>query len=151
MSNRSRVRIFPPLRVTAAAALAAAALAAAALMTGPPLHAQSRTAAQRPSEAPLTQAPAAAAAKVASGRRLFMRYSCYSCHGSDGQGGVGARLKAPDLPPFGAFRRYLRKPTGRMPPYRSSAISDAQLADIYAYLQSIPAPPSAKSIALLNQ
>ncbi|MGH8149274.1 MAG: c-type cytochrome [Steroidobacteraceae bacterium] len=144
--------MLSPAHVSPALRLTATAFAAAALAVGLPLQAQSQVRPQSESKALLREAPAAAAAaKVASGRRLFTRYSCYSCHGSDGQGGIGARLKAPDLPPFGAFRSYLRKPAGRMPPYRSSAISDAQLADIYAYLQSIPAPPSAKSIALLNQ
>ncbi len=122
--------------------MAAAAIVAAAMVVGLPLRAQSPAAA--------TPAPATAG-KAANGRSLFMTYLCYSCHGSDGQGGAGARLKAPDLPPFDAFRIYVRKPAGRMPSYRSSALSDAQLVDIYAYLTSVPAPASAKSISLLNQ
>jgi hypothetical protein len=36
-----------------------------------------------------------------------------------------------------------------MPPYTSKVVSDAELADIYAYLQSIPTPPPASSIPLL--
>ena len=38
-----------------------------------------------------------------------------------------------------------------MPPYTSKAVSDQELADIYAFLESIPAPPSAKSIPMLNR
>jgi len=34
--------------------------------------------------------------------------------------------------------------------YREEILSDADLADIYAYLQSIPKPPDANSIPLLK-
>ena len=37
-----------------------------------------------------------------------------------------------------------------MPPYTSKVVSDSELADIYAFLQSLPQPPAAKSIPLLN-
>jgi ubiquinol-cytochrome c reductase cytochrome c subunit len=51
---------------------------------------------------------------------------------------------------FPAFSKYVRQPTGEMPPYTAKVVSDQELADLYAFLQSIPAPPSAKSIPLLN-
>jgi hypothetical protein len=38
-----------------------------------------------------------------------------------------------------------------MPAYRSSAIPDAELVEIYAYLKSIPAPAEARSIPSLSQ
>jgi hypothetical protein len=38
-----------------------------------------------------------------------------------------------------------------MPPYPEAILSNADLADIYAYLQSIPKPADYKSIPLLNQ
>lgn len=38
-----------------------------------------------------------------------------------------------------------------MPPYTSKTVSDAQLADIYAFLKAIPRPRDAKEIPLLNQ
>jgi hypothetical protein len=38
-----------------------------------------------------------------------------------------------------------------MPPYREAVLSDPDLADIYAYLQSIPAAKDAKDIPLLQQ
>jgi mono/diheme cytochrome c family protein len=37
-----------------------------------------------------------------------------------------------------------------MPPYVSKVMSDAELADVRAYLAAIPEPPPLKSIALLN-
>jgi mono/diheme cytochrome c family protein len=38
-----------------------------------------------------------------------------------------------------------------MPPYSEAVLSNEDLADIHAYLQSIPKPPDAKNIPLLNQ
>jgi hypothetical protein len=38
-----------------------------------------------------------------------------------------------------------------MPPYTSKVASDADLTDIRAYLATVPAPPAAKDIPLLNQ
>ena len=38
-----------------------------------------------------------------------------------------------------------------MPPYREEVLSNADLADIYAYLKSIPKAANPKSIPLLNQ
>ena len=91
------------------------------------------------------------AADSEKGKRLFIKDGCYQCHGYQGQGGVaGARL-APRPIVLVALIAYVRHPTGQMPPYTSKVLSDAELADIYAYLSSIPAPPPVKSIPLLNQ
>jgi hypothetical protein len=38
-----------------------------------------------------------------------------------------------------------------MPPYTSKVVSDQDVADIYAFLKSLPPAPSAKNIPLLNQ
>jgi mono/diheme cytochrome c family protein len=38
-----------------------------------------------------------------------------------------------------------------MPPFSEKILSNDDLADIYAYLQSIPKGRDAKSIAILNQ
>jgi cytochrome c1 len=38
-----------------------------------------------------------------------------------------------------------------MPPYTEKTVSDQELADIYAYLKSLPEPPKAKDIPLLNE
>ena len=40
---------------------------------------------------------------------------------------------------------------GAMPPFRPEILSDYDLADIYAYLQSLPKPKAASDIPLLNQ
>ena len=85
-----------------------------------------------------------------NGKKIFDAYGCYQCHDHDGHGGAGARL-APKPIPFAAFTKYVRQPTGEMPPYTKKVVSDQELADIYAYLQSIPQPPSPKDIPILNK
>jgi ubiquinol-cytochrome c reductase cytochrome c subunit len=86
-----------------------------------------------------------------NGKKAFTNYYCYACHGTVGQGGRdGARI-APNPPSIATITRYVRKPTGQMPPYTSKVLSDQDIADIYAYLKTIPASPPAKSIPLLNQ
>jgi ubiquinol-cytochrome c reductase cytochrome c subunit len=93
----------------------------------------------------------ASAGNAENGKRIFTKNGCYECHGREGQGSTmtGPRI-APDPVPFDVFSRYVRKPTGEMPPYTAKVISDQELADIYAFLQSRPRPPTAKASALLK-
>ena len=84
-----------------------------------------------------------------NGKKVFESYGCYQCHDHDGHGGAGARL-APNPIPFAQFSRYVRRPTGEMPPYTAKVVSDQELADIYAFLAAIPAPPPVKDIPQLN-
>jgi ubiquinol-cytochrome c reductase cytochrome c subunit len=87
----------------------------------------------------------------ANGKKLFLKYGCYECHGTVGQGTTaGARL-APKPLALTALVAYVRQPKGQMPPYTAKVVPDADLAAIRAYLASIPEPPPAKSIPLLNQ
>ena len=82
-----------------------------------------------------------------NGKRVFNKIGCYECHGREGQGStMGGPRIAPDPIPFDALARYVRKPTGEMPPYTAKVVSDQELADIYAFLQSRPHPPAAKDI-----
>ena len=88
-----------------------------------------------------------------NGKKLFMADGCYECHGRMGQGAAqtgAARIGPPQLS-FDGFQSYVRKPTNQMPPYTSKAVPDQDLADIYAYLKSIPMPPKGKDIPLLNK
>jgi mono/diheme cytochrome c family protein len=85
------------------------------------------------------------------GKQLFKKYGCYECHGSQGQ--IASRsgpALAPDLIPFDAFSAYVREPKGSMPPYVARVVSQKDLADIYAFLQTTPHPPAAKTIPILN-
>ena len=93
----------------------------------------------------------AANTPASKGKTLFSKYGCYQCHGTQGQGTTaGARL-APKPITLAALIAYVRQPKGQMPPYTAKVVSDAELADIRAYLASIPDPPPAKNIPLLNQ
>ena len=86
-----------------------------------------------------------------NGKRDFEKLGCYTCHGHQGQGGgAGAKL-APRPISAAALIAYVRHPAGSMPPFTAKVASDQELTDIHAYLASIPAPPPAKDIPLLNQ
>lgn len=132
----------------AAPALAALALSAT-LITG--------VAAQTPATAP--SAPAAVPAAVAApasgdavrGKSSFMKFGCYECHGTVGQGNYfsGVRL-APHPLPLGAVINYIRRPAGQMPSYSAAILPDKDVADIWAYLASIPPTKPAAQIPILN-
>jgi ubiquinol-cytochrome c reductase cytochrome c subunit len=94
---------------------------------------------------------AAASGNAENGKQLFVKDGCYECHGREGQGSTmsGPRI-APDPIPFEVLLNYVRKPKGEMPPYTEKVISDKDLADIYAYLQSRKEPPTAKALPLLK-
>lgn len=85
------------------------------------------------------------------GKALFMKDGCYECHDQQGQGGAGTGPRlAPNPIAFSAFVRQCRQPVDAMPPYTSKVLSDAELADIYAYLKSIPQAKPATAIPLLQ-
>jgi mono/diheme cytochrome c family protein len=98
---------------------------------------------------------AAPAGNAARGKAAFMNAGCYTCHGTDGHGGAGARL-TPKPRAQAAFMAYVRSGrrgwsvAGGMPAYPPSFLSDAALADIYAYILSIPPPPAVSEIPLLK-
>ncbi len=98
-----------------------------------------------------SKSAAAPAGNSESGKRLFMKDGCYQCHGREGQGSnmSGPRI-APDVVTLETVLRYVRKPSGEMPPYTEKVISDQELTDIFAYLQSRPHPPTAKANALMK-
>jgi ubiquinol-cytochrome c reductase cytochrome c subunit len=86
-----------------------------------------------------------------NGKKLYTTYYCYACHGTEGQGGRdGARI-APNPPSLATVRSYVRKPSGNMPPYSTRVVTDEELADIWAFLKTIPAPPPVRNIPLLNE
>jgi len=123
----------------------AALVAAAALL----MFARQQAHAQDAAKTPPAETPAAANAE--NGKRLYTSYGCYECHGREGQGSPvsGARL-APRPIELRYFIAYVRQPTGQMPPYTAKVVSDAELADMRAFLNAVPLPPPVKSIPLLN-
>jgi ubiquinol-cytochrome c reductase cytochrome c subunit len=96
-------------------------------------------------------ASAALGADAAKGKTAFMKNGCWQCHGEVGQGGAAGKTLAPKPMAFEAFNVFVRNSNGSMPPYPKEILSDADLADIHAYLQSIPAGKDYKGIPLLNQ
>jgi mono/diheme cytochrome c family protein len=93
----------------------------------------------------------AVAASADHGKIVFMKKGCWECHGTQGQGAVTGPRLAPDPIPYEALAAFVRSTSRAMPPYHENILSDSDLADIYAYLQSIPKPQDVKNIPLLNQ
>ena len=100
-------------------------------------------------QAPERPAAPAPPVNADAGKKLYVSVGCYQCHGYEAQGSsaTGPRL-GPRPIAFAAFSRYVRQPTGQMPPYTAKVVSDAELANIYAFVQSRPEP--AKEIPLLR-
>src|ERR1700686_3886205 len=92
----------------------------------------------------------ALAASAEKGKVAYVKNGCWQCHGYQGQGGVTGPKLAPDPIPFETLSTFVRTTNRAMPPFREEILSNDDLADIYAYLQSIPKGPDAKSIPLLN-
>jgi len=103
------------------------------------------------SVAPAPTASESLTGNADNGKRLFASYGCYECHGHQGAGAAIAPRIGPPAISFAAVLRYVRAPTGQMPPYTSKVVSDQDLADIYAYLKTFPPPAPASSIPMLNQ
>ncbi len=125
-------------------ALATTLIAATAVTVA--LFAQPQTGAPKP--APAASAPAG---NVETGRKLYNSYGCYQCHGYEAQGSsaTGPRL-GPKPMPYAAFAYYVRQPTAQMPPYTLKVVSDSDLAHIYAFVASRPAPMAVQNIPLLQ-
>ncbi|HLH91550.1 MAG TPA: cytochrome c [Xanthobacteraceae bacterium] len=87
------------------------------------------------------------------GKTAFIVHGCFQCHGTVGQGSVatsrGKVLYDTQLP-IEAFIGFVRGTNRAMPPYSEKILSDADLTDIYAYLESLPKPADYKMIPLLN-
>ena len=81
------------------------------------------------------------AADRANGKRLYVAYGCYQCHGREAQGSsaTGPRL-GPGPIAFDAFARYVRQPSGQMPPYTTKVVSDRELGDIYEWVRGVAGP-----------
>ena len=98
-------------------------------------------------------AGAAQAASPENGRKAFVAHGCWQCHGFEGQGSAvtsnGAVMSNTELP-FEAFEGFVRGTNRAMPPYREAILPSADLADIYAFLHTVPKPKDPNSIPLLK-
>jgi mono/diheme cytochrome c family protein len=96
----------------------------------------------------------ALAADAAKGKADFMKYGCWQCHGTEGQGSSitsAGKTLAPDPMPLETFVAFVRSTDRAMPPYSEAVLPNQDLADMHAYLTTIPKPKDYKSIPLLNQ
>jgi mono/diheme cytochrome c family protein len=101
-------------------------------------------------------APATATGDAARGKRLYLAVGCFECHGRVGQGGV-FNYPAPALAQLQqswsleGFSALVRLGPNDMPPYTAAVLSDLELADILAYLHTLPGASDAKGFPLLNE
>lgn len=91
----------------------------------------------------------APAGNAETGAELFRNVGCYQCHANEAQGGANGPRIGPDPIPFDRFSRYVKSPTGSMPPYTDKVLSDQGMADIYAFLRARTQPPAVETIPLL--
>jgi cytochrome c553 len=79
------------------------------------------------------------AGDAAAGKALWAGEHCSFCHGNNGEGGFGPDLagRALTLP---QFVKAVRQPWGMMPQFGESQLSDSELANIRAYLSTLPKP-----------
>jgi mono/diheme cytochrome c family protein len=93
------------------------------------------------------------AGDAANGAKVYAAVGCFTCHGRSGQGGnfnyvtpVLAKIQWP----VEAFRAFLRIGVNDMPAYTKEVLSDQQVADIHAFLRSLPGPRASAEIPALN-
>ncbi|MGD0026714.1 MAG: cytochrome c [Xanthobacteraceae bacterium] len=93
------------------------------------------------------------AASAEKGKAAYIQYGCWQCHDFAGEGAVtsNGKVLARTPLPLDAFIAFVRTTNGQMPPYRPPVLSDEDIADMYAYLQSLPQPKSASDIPLLGE
>jgi mono/diheme cytochrome c family protein len=100
-----------------------------------------------------TRAQDAPTGDTAKGKRIYLAMGCFTCHGRSGQGGAyngPAPVLAKSQMPFDGFKGQLRAPSNDMPAYSDAVMSEQDIADIYAFVQSLPGPRNPKDIAILN-
>ena len=80
-----------------------------------------------------------------NGQNLFFSLGCNVCHGDQGEGLVGPTIAMTIVPLDRVITQY-REPLEAMTEFPPDQVSDEDVADIYAWLQSVPRPPEADVI-----
>lgn len=96
-----------------------------------------------------SKASAAPAGNIEKGKETFKKFGCSACHGYTAQGGTGPRLAQNPIT-YAAFVRYVSRPKRSMPPY-GDQLKESELADIFAFIKSVPPSPAPKDIPMLNE
>jgi mono/diheme cytochrome c family protein len=90
---------------------------------------------------------------AANGQRVYLADGCFTCHGRSGQGGnyygTTPTLAKTELP-FEGFKQQLREPVRVMPAYSEAVVSDKEVADMYAFLQTLSGRRPVKDFPILN-
>jgi mono/diheme cytochrome c family protein len=93
---------------------------------------------------------------VQKGKLIYENLGCNKCHGSEGEGvpgsgpgGVVPRIASISIA-LPAFVQQIRKPKGAMPPFGNDKASDSDLAEVYAFLQTLKPPAKQESTAAAN-
>jgi mono/diheme cytochrome c family protein len=87
------------------------------------------------------------------GKRLYLAVGCFTCHGRSGQGGAmngPVPALAKTAMPFDGFKGQLRQPADEMPAYSEKVMTDKQIADIYAFVESLPGRRPTKDMTIFN-
>ncbi len=74
-----------------------------------------------------------------AGKASWSRVGCYACHGYAAQGSptTGPQLSGRNWT-FPAFNQLVRHPVNAMPPYTAKVLSDQEVRDQMAYVNSVP-------------
>jgi mono/diheme cytochrome c family protein len=88
------------------------------------------------------------------GKQTFLNAQCYACHGRFGEGG---RFEYPAPPlvsldlPAEALQAFLRAAPNDMPSFAPTLLTNDDIANIAAFLRSLPGRGDPKDFPLLNQ
>jgi mono/diheme cytochrome c family protein len=102
------------------------------------------------------QARKVSTGNVKKGKTIFENLGCGKCHGSEGEGvsGTGQSGGVPRIAStslgLSAFIQLVRRPKNVMPPFGSDKASDSDLADVYAFLQTLTPPAKQEPAAAAN-
>jgi mono/diheme cytochrome c family protein len=102
----------------------------------------------------LTLSQVATTGDVAKGKQADLDHDCYTCHGRVGEGG-NFMYPAPPLAglpmPAVALQAFLRAAPNDMPSFAPTTLSNKDIVNIAAFLQSLPGRRDPKDFPLLNQ
>ncbi len=100
------------------------------------------------------QAQEAPRGDAARGRQLYLAGGCFECHGRAGQGGAfnGPAPALAQTPlPYVSFQAQLRNPYGDMPPYAAKVMPDQDVADVFAFVRSLPGARAPQDVGILSR
>ncbi len=88
-------------------------------------------------------------ADAGHGQELFNSLGCTACHGPQGEGLIGPTIAQTELSLSRVIRQY-RAPYQNMPRFGPEVVSEADIADIYAFLHTLPEPETQVPSVLAN-